>query len=85
MGLAARAIVVHTAKGASSMASVPHPLRDWGIDEAAHPVLVKSFKPDEVRHQIEDDLFAGKSVSIELTVVVGIGLFLGALAVLYSL
>ena len=67
------------------MATVPHTLRDWGLDEAAHPVLVKNFSQDEVQRMIEDDLFAGRTVSIELAAVVAIGLFLGVLAVLSTI
>jgi hypothetical protein len=64
------------------MATAPHTLRSWGIDEAAHPVLMKSFTADERQRLIEEDLFAGRSVSLELAVVVAVGLLIGALAVL---
>lgn len=67
------------------MATATHTLSDWGIDEAAHPVLVRAFPADEQQRLIEEDLFAGRSVSLELVLVVALGLFIGAVAVLTTL
>jgi hypothetical protein len=55
------------------------------MDEAAYPVLVKCFSAAERERLIAEDMMAGRSVSLELTVVLLLGLFLGMLSVLFSL
>jgi hypothetical protein len=67
------------------MAIFHHTLRDWGIDETAHPVLARSFTAAEQQRLIEEDLLAALSVSLELVVVVALGLLIGALAVLFTI
>jgi hypothetical protein len=67
------------------MATVGHGSYDWGINEAAHSVLFKAFSADERQRLIEDDLFAGRSVSLELVAVVALGLLIGAIVVLTTL
>jgi hypothetical protein len=67
------------------MATATRSLKDWGIDERAHPVLARCFTAEEQQRMIEDDLYAGRSVSLELVAVVAVGLFIGALAVLLTL
>jgi hypothetical protein len=72
-------------KGAIFMAIGTHGLQTWGINETAHPVLFKAFAPDECQRLIEEDLFAGRTVSIELAAVAAFGLLIGAIAVLFTL
>ncbi len=67
------------------MATAHHTLSDWGIDESTHPVLMRTFSADERQRLIEDDLAAGRTVSLELVLVVALGLFIGAIAVLATL
>jgi hypothetical protein len=67
------------------MATVGQNAHDWGIKEPGHPVLFKAFSAGERQRLIEDDLFAGRSVSLLLVVVVGLGLLIGAIAVLTTL
>ena len=67
------------------MAIVQRTLKDWGIAEAAHPVLVKCFSVDEQDRLIREDVFAGRTVSLELIAVVAIGLVIGIIAVLSTI
>jgi hypothetical protein len=67
------------------MATAHHALEAWGLTEAAHPVLAKSFTPDELRRLIREDLVAGRNVSLELVAVVALGLLIGVIAVLSTL
>ncbi len=67
------------------MATAHHTLQGWGVTETAHPVLAKSFTPDEQERLIREDLVAGRNVSLELVAVVALGLLIGTIAVLSTL
>lgn len=67
------------------MATAHHTLQSWGVTEAAHPVLAKSFTLDEQERLIREDLVAGRNVSLELVAVVALGLFIGSIAVLFTI
>jgi hypothetical protein len=66
-------------------ATVHHTFQVWGVNEAAHPVLVKSITADERERLIQEDVFAGRSVALELVAVVALWLFIGAFAVLFTI
>ncbi len=54
----------------------------WVYDERAFPVWNRSFEKTDRTEMIRDDLWAGRSISVMLSVLVaiGLGLALGTLA-----
>ncbi|MBU6221577.1 MAG: hypothetical protein KGR24_02375 [Planctomycetes bacterium] len=53
----------------------------WVYDERAFPVWNRSFEKTDRAEMIRDDLWAGRSISIMLAVLVAIGLVLSLLTV----
>ena len=58
---------------------------DTRLDEDAYPVWKESFDAQTRRDQVDEDLLAGRSVAGLLTVVVTMGVILGAIGVLFCL
>lgn len=56
-------------------------VRKFQIQEADHPVWSRSFNDRTKLCQMEEDLFAGRSVSAVLVAIVSFGLVLGTLGV----
>ena len=55
----------------------------WVYDERAFPVWNRSFEKTDRAEMIRDDLWAGRSISIMLAVLVAIGLVLSLLTVVF--
>jgi hypothetical protein len=79
------ALIGDIPKGPIGVAIVHHTFQDRGINEAVHPVFVKSFTAVERSRLIQEDLFAGRSVSLELVALVALGLLVGMVAVLCTI
>jgi hypothetical protein len=67
------------------MATTQSKLRDWGIEETTHPMLMKCFTPAERDQMIREDLHAGWTISLELMAVVALGLLIGIVAVVSTI
>ena len=55
----------------------------WVYDEQAFPVWNSSFEKADRTDMIRDDLWAGRSIAILLSVLVGVGLVLSLLTVAF--
>ena len=55
------------------------------LDEDAYPVWKKSFDAQTRHDQIDEDLLAGRSVAGLLTVLVTMGVILGAMGVFFCM
>ncbi len=62
-----------------------HPSDLHGVNEQLHPVWTKAFNRENRAQQIEDDLFAGRSVSRVLTLLVSAGALLSLATLLVIL
>jgi len=56
---------------------------EWVYDEQAFPIWNSSFEKADRRNMIRDDLRAGRSIAILLSVLVGVGLVLSLLTVAF--
>lgn len=56
---------------------------EWVYDEQAFPIWNSSFEKADRRNMIRDDLRAGRSIAIMLSVLVGVGLVLSLLTVAF--
>ncbi|MFM9058984.1 MAG: hypothetical protein ACKOSQ_07670 [Planctomycetaceae bacterium] len=58
---------------------------DWVYDNRTFPVWNSSFDKESRQEMIRDDLWAGRSIAVLLTVVVGIGLTLSLVTLAFVL
>ena len=56
---------------------------EWVYDEQAFPIWNSSFEKADRTNMIRDDLWAGRSIAILLSVLVGMGLVLSLLTVAF--